>query len=228
MGASAFGARDMSGWPVGGGSSHSEFCFGCIPRDYSDDEYGYGSVGETKSIEFGEDDDFGFGDTPDWPVKLLDEYTTKELGTQGERIAASYLAAHGYRILDMNWRCNAGEVDIVATMDEPEEELLDMNWRCNAGEVDIVATMDEPEEELRRSVVLVEVKTRLALGDEADYVPELAVDPQKKNRYRMLGLLYLVQHNEIDSVRVDVVAVNIVGERNAKLRHLLGAVTWDN
>ena len=31
-----------------------------------------------------------------------------------------------------------------------------------------------------------------------------------------------------DSVRVDVVAVNIVGERNAKLRHLLGAVTWDN
>ena len=103
-----------------------------------------------------------------------------------------------------------------------------MNWRCNAGEVDIVATMDEPEEELRRSVVLVEVKTRLALGDEADYVPELAVDPQKKNRYRMLGLLYLVQHNEIDSVRVDVVAVNIVGERNAKLRHLLGAVTWDN
>lgn len=203
MGASAFGVRDTSGWPVGGGSSHSEFCFGHMPRDYSDDEYGYGSVGETKSIEFGEDDDFGFGDTPDWPVKPLDEYTTKELGTQGERIAASYLAEHGYRILDMNWRCNAGEVDIVATMDEPEEEL-------------------------RRSVVLVEVKTRLALGDEADYVPELAVDPQKKNRYRMLGLLYLVQHNEIDSVRVDVVAVNIVGERNAKLRHLLGAVTWDN
>ena len=203
MGASAFGVRDTSGWPVGGGSSHSEFCFGCIPRDYSDDEYGYGSVGETKSIEFGEDDDFGFGDTPDWPVKPLDEYTTKELGTQGERIAASYLAEHGYRILDMNWRCNAGEVDIVATMDEPEEEL-------------------------RRSVVLVEVKTRLALGDEADYMPELAVDPQKKSRYRMLGLLYLVQHNEIDSVRVDVVAVNIVGERNAKLRHLLGAVTWDN
>ena len=203
MGASAFGVRDTSGWPVGGGSSHSEFCFGHMPRDYSDDEYGYGSVGETKSIEFGEDDDFGFGDTPDWPVKPLDEYTTKELGTQGERIATSYLAEHGYRILDMNWRCNAGEVDIVATMDEPEEEL-------------------------RRSVVLVEVKTRLALGDEADYMPELAVDPQKKSRYRMLGLLYLVQHNEIDSVRVDVVAVNIVGERNAKLRHLLGAVTWDN
>ena len=203
MSETTFGLRGGSDWASGGGRSHSEFCFGHMPRDYSDDEYGYGSVGETKSIEFGEDDDFGFGDTPDWPVKPLDEYTTKELGTQGERIAASYLAEHGYRILDMNWRCNAGEVDIVATMDEPEEEL-------------------------RRSVVLVEVKTRLALGDEADYMPELAVDPQKKSRYRMLGLLYLVQHNEIDSVRVDVVAVNIVGERNAKLRHLLGAVTWDN
>ncbi|WP_130812128.1 YraN family protein [Olsenella sp. Marseille-P4559] len=203
MGKSAFGTSGISGWPGGGGYAHSEFCFGHIPRDHDDDGLGFGGVGETKLVDFDEGDGAGCGGNSSSPRKPLDEYTTKELGAQGERIAASFLADHGYRILDMNWRCPAGEIDIVATMDDPDEGL-------------------------RRSAILVEVKTRLALGDEADYVPELAVDPQKKLRYRMLGLYYLVQHTELDSVRFDVVAINIVGEGQAKLRHLLGAFTWDD
>ena len=94
--------------------------------------------------------------------------------------------------------------------------------------MDIVATMDEPDEDLRRSVVLVEVKTRLALGDEADYMPEIAVDPKKRHKYRFLGLLYLVDHTDVDSVRFDVVAVNITRDEHAELRHLVCAVSWDD
>ena len=36
------------------------------------------------------------------------------LGRDGERVAAEYLERLGYRILDRNWRCGDGELDIVA------------------------------------------------------------------------------------------------------------------
>lgn len=36
------------------------------------------------------------------------------LGRRGEEIAAQALVRRGYRIVDRNWRCPAGEVDIVA------------------------------------------------------------------------------------------------------------------
>jgi putative endonuclease len=36
------------------------------------------------------------------------------LGRQGEQLAAEYLQRAGLRILDRNWRCADGEIDIVA------------------------------------------------------------------------------------------------------------------
>ena len=36
------------------------------------------------------------------------------LGRRGEQVAAEYLQQAGMRILDRNWRCAAGELDIVA------------------------------------------------------------------------------------------------------------------
>lgn len=36
------------------------------------------------------------------------------LGKSGEQAAADYLRSHGLRILDQNWRCDFGEIDIVA------------------------------------------------------------------------------------------------------------------
>jgi putative endonuclease len=37
-----------------------------------------------------------------------------ELGRAGEQVAAEYLERAGLRILDRNWRCADGEIDIVA------------------------------------------------------------------------------------------------------------------
>jgi len=37
-----------------------------------------------------------------------------ELGRRGEEAAVAYLQAHGYIILDRNFRCRWGEIDIVA------------------------------------------------------------------------------------------------------------------
>lgn len=36
------------------------------------------------------------------------------LGRSGEALAAGYLEAQGMRIVDRNWRCRGGEIDIVA------------------------------------------------------------------------------------------------------------------
>ncbi len=36
------------------------------------------------------------------------------LGKEGEQAAVSYLEGCGFRILDRNWRCAEGEIDIVA------------------------------------------------------------------------------------------------------------------
>ena len=38
----------------------------------------------------------------------------RSLGEQGERIAVRVLREAGLRIVERNWRCRAGELDIVA------------------------------------------------------------------------------------------------------------------
>jgi putative endonuclease len=38
----------------------------------------------------------------------------RRLGRRGEEVAAAYLRDQGYEILARNWRCPAGELDIVA------------------------------------------------------------------------------------------------------------------
>ncbi|MFF4778791.1 YraN family protein [Microtetraspora fusca] len=37
-----------------------------------------------------------------------------ELGRQGEELAAEFLRSRGWSVLARNWRCKAGEIDIVA------------------------------------------------------------------------------------------------------------------
>ncbi|WP_104524983.1 YraN family protein [Blastococcus atacamensis] len=39
---------------------------------------------------------------------------TSELGARGEAIAVAYLTDTGLRVLDRNWRCREGELDLVA------------------------------------------------------------------------------------------------------------------
>jgi putative endonuclease len=36
------------------------------------------------------------------------------LGSEGERVTANYLASRGYHILERNFRCPGGEVDLIA------------------------------------------------------------------------------------------------------------------
>jgi len=46
----------------------------------------------------------------------------KKTGELGEEVAANFLISHGYRILERNFRCKGGEVDIIAR--DPEDKSL--------------------------------------------------------------------------------------------------------
>ena len=40
--------------------------------------------------------------------------TKREVGNRGEDIAARWYESRGYQVLDRNWRCRDGELDVVA------------------------------------------------------------------------------------------------------------------
>jgi len=40
--------------------------------------------------------------------------TNVEQGRRGEELAAEALAAHAYEIIERNWRCSVGEIDLIA------------------------------------------------------------------------------------------------------------------
>jgi len=128
--------------------------------------------------------------------KPLAECSTKEIGRHGENIAASYLEASGIEVLERNWRCLYGEVDIIAAQNG--------------------------------TLVMVEVKTRLVRPGGTDVVPEAAVNYRKLARYEKLALIYLSKQTKYDAVRFDVVAIRLLADNEACVRHLLGAYEWDS
>ncbi|WP_425862043.1 YraN family protein [Arthrobacter sp. TWP1-1] len=50
------------------------------------------------------------------------------LGQSGEQVAADYLEDRGIRVIDSNWRCSSGEIDIVA-LDGQELVIVEVKTR---------------------------------------------------------------------------------------------------
>lgn len=177
--------------------------------------------------------------------KPLDEYSPREVGLEGEDIAAAYLERRGYTVLERNWVSNAGEADIVALapcvsqaenngdaafdgMRQTETILQASEFMADQEISPVDKSIADEGVLVPPEVVLIEVKTRLALHDPEDTMPEIAVGKRKQQRYRKIALMYLALHSEYDAVRFDVIAINIVGESLARLRHLIGAFSWED
>ena len=58
----------------------------------------------------------------------LADMTTKEVGREGEVMAAAFLLSNDFEILDTNWRCGGREADIVA-LDGDEVILVEVKTR---------------------------------------------------------------------------------------------------
>ena len=61
-------------------------------------------------------------------IEDLSGSDNREKGTRGEDIAASCLRKEGYRIVERNYRCRHGEIDIV-TMDAGEVVFVEVKSR---------------------------------------------------------------------------------------------------
>ena len=54
------------------------------------------------------------------------------LGIYGERVAGQYLQSLGYEILERNWRCSIGEIDLIAR-DHSRYIFVEVKTRNGAG-----------------------------------------------------------------------------------------------
>ena len=110
--------------------------------------------------------------------------TASELGQKGEALAADYLEAKGYRLLDRNYRFEREEVDLVMFEPPPAHD---------GGEI-----------------VFVEVKARRGTGFGR---PEDAVTEAKQKAIRRVAEAWLHERKLFPSpVRFDVVAILFGGE----------------
>ncbi|MCW1960052.1 MAG: YraN family protein, partial [Mycobacterium sp.] len=56
-----------------------------------------------------------------------------ELGALGEQVAVDHLLALGLRILQRNWRCRYGELDVIATDDDGTVVFVEVKTRTGDG-----------------------------------------------------------------------------------------------
>ena len=126
----------------------------------------------------------------------------RSLGDTGEELAAQALAEAGLTLVERNWRCSAGELDIVA--EEMAPDLLVgpglVTWR-----------------------VCVEVRTRR--GTRFGTAKQ-SITPRKQAKLREVAGHYIQSTGWTGPWRIDVVAVQMDGQgRLVEIEHIRGAVT---
>ncbi len=136
---------------------------------------------------------------------LMVEQTTdarRGLGRKGEELAANAISAAGLRIVERNWRCPNGEIDIVAHDRAPDYSLggEEATW-----------------------LVIVEVRTRRG---QAFGTALQAVDGKKQAKLRQVAAHYVQANEWTGPWRIDVVAVQMDSHgRLESVDHIRNAVT---
>jgi putative endonuclease len=117
--------------------------------------------------------------------------------------------------MDRNEIARRGEDAAAAYLERIGMTLDTRNWRCCAGEIDIVARDGD-------TLVLVEVKTRRS---ERAGSPEEAVSSAKQRKIVKLAEHYAASGAFVPEggMRFDVVAIRVIAEDRALLRHYRAA-----
>jgi len=104
---------------------------------------------------------------------VMDEHLA--LGRYGEELAARYLRERGLRVLERNWRCTEGEIDIVA-LDGDWLVVCEVKTRAGTGVGDPVEAVTwEKAMRLRRlSAAYLRTRTRPVAGVRVDVIGVLA------------------------------------------------------
>ncbi len=125
----------------------------------------------------------------------------RRLGRVGEEMATRTLQEAGLTILERNWRCQAGEVDIIA-----QERAPDL---VHGGEI-------------REWLVFVEVRTRRGFAYGAALE---SITPRKAAKMREVAYHYVYERGWSGPWRIDVVGVQMDGSgRLLSIEHIRHAV----
>jgi putative endonuclease len=111
----------------------------------------------------------------------------RELGQLGEDAAADYLERQGYVILARNWRCPAGEIDLVT---QDAEALVFVEVRARRG--DRFGTPEEsvtPDKQARLLELAQTYLQEAGLGDQNWRIDVVAIDMDWRGRIKRLNLI---------------------------------------
>lgn len=113
-----------------------------------------------------------------WPFRSA---SSSGLGPRGERLALRYLKRGGLKVLARNYRCGAGEIDLI---------MLDPSTCARGG---------------AETIAFVEVKTR---ASDHYTAPAAAVDGEKRRRITKAAQHYLAGRDaSAFSIRFDIVSI---------------------
>lgn len=84
----------------------------------------------------------------------------RTVGTEKEKLAAEYLVGKGYRILDMNYRCKTGEIDIIASH-EDTIVFAEVKYRAGKRYGTAVEAVSAAKQKTIRQVAMYYLVTRL-------------------------------------------------------------------
>jgi putative endonuclease len=122
---------------------------------------------------------------------------TGQMGALGEKLARKHLCEKGYKILARNYRCPAGEADVVA-LAQPHKE--------------------KPAAGPNGTIVFVEVKTR---NSDLYTDPHAAVDQAKQRRLAAISRYYLASRKTDGyDVRFDIVSIVIPRDGAPRINHI--------
>lgn len=114
------------------------------------------------------------------------------LGRRGEDLAADYLAGLGYRVVDRNWRCRSGEIDLIA----------------------------RTEQRGRSKIIFCEVKTRSGLGYGSPL--EAITYAKARRLRRLAGQWLAANGEHGDDIRIDAIGVLIRRGQQPEISHVEG------
>jgi putative endonuclease len=111
----------------------------------------------------------------------------RRVGRRGEEVAVAYLKQQGYSILVRNWRCSAGELDIVA---REGETLAFVEVRTRRG--DRYGTPEESITPAKQAKLVELAQTYLQennLTDQNWRIDVVAVEMDRRGRVKRLNLI---------------------------------------
>ena len=111
----------------------------------------------------------------------------RSLGRRGEEIAVAHLQAQGYSILDRNWRCSAGELDVVA---REGETLAFVEVRTRRG--NRFGSAEESITPAKQAKLVELAQTYLqehSLRDQAWRIDVVAVEMDRQGEVKRLNLI---------------------------------------